>query len=361
MVDLRMSQPIINLSFLSPQPTGLSVYATNILPYLSDLNPIAISTAPIPNYSCHLINTDFTHHSGTRKHLDRLWWTQFQLPKIYHQLKSQLLFSPVPEAPIFTDCRYIVTAHDFIPLHFPKKFSTSTVYHRYYVPHILNQAQHIICNSQATAKDIGDFFDIPTSKITPIPLAYDRQHFQFLNLPTKNYFLYIGRQEAYKNLRRIISAFCEIPQSQDYELWLVGSTDLRYRPALDTQITALGMTDRIKFLEYVHYSDLPKIINQAMALVFPSLWEGFGLPILEAMACGTPVITSNLASMPEVAGDAAILVDPYDTNQIADAMRMVAEDSQLRSKLRQSGLARAKQFSWEKTGKATAMVLERYL
>ena len=350
-----------NLSFLFSKPTGISIYAKSLLPYLKSLNPVLLSAYPHLDYNCRKIPNNMTPDLGVKGHLNRLLWTQFQLPQIYHQLKSQLLFSPILEAPIFTDCRYILTAHDFIPLRFPKTFSPLTAYHRYYVPHLLRQSQHIICDSQATAKDMGDFFDIPISKITLVPLAYDRNHFKFLNLPASNYFLYIGRQDAYKNLHRIINAFSVVNNHENYELWLIGSTDPRYMPSLQIHIQELGMTDRVKFLEYVSYSELPKIINQAIALVFPSLWEGFGLPILEAMACGTPVITSNLASMPEVAGDAAILVDPYNVNQIADAMKMVAKDSQLRSTLRQLGLDRAKQFSWEKTGKATAMVLEQYL
>jgi glycosyltransferase involved in cell wall biosynthesis len=352
---------LINLSFLITKPTGTTAYALNLLPYLQTTESIFLTPQSLPNYNCYPTPANLTADQGLKGHLDRSIWTQLQLPQIYKQLKSQLLFSLIPEAPLYHNCRFAVTAHDFIPLRFPKKFSPITSYYRYYVPQVLNQAQHIICNSQATARDIMNFCNIPVSKITPIPLGYDLQHFQVLDLPTGNYFLYIGRHDTYKNLHRIISAFCSIPNYRDYELWLVGATDPRYTPTLQTQIQELGIIDRVKFLEYISYDDLPTIINQAIALVFPSLWEGFGLPILEAMACGTPVITSNLASMPEVAADAAILVDPYDVNQIADAMRMVAEDFQLRAELKQAGLTRARQFSWEKTGKATVEILQQFL
>ena len=123
----------------------------------------------------------------------------------------------------------------------------------------------------------------------------------------------------------------------------------------------LGISHQVKFLDYVPYDDLPKIIRSAIALVFPSLWEGFGLPVLEAMACGTPVITSNLSSLPEVAGDAAILIDPYKVEEITDAMQAIANETGLRSHLSQLGLQRATQFSWEKTGQATVEVLKRFL
>jgi glycosyltransferase involved in cell wall biosynthesis len=162
-------------------------------------------------------------------------------------------------------------------------------------------------------------------------------------------------------LHRIIDAFATVPNCRDYQLWIAGPTNRRHTPALKAQADQLGLTHQVKFLDYVLYDQLPIMLNQAIALVFPSLWEGFGLPVLEAMACGTPVITSNLSSLPEVAGDAALLVNPYNTNEIAEAMQAVATDSALRSRLRALGLNRANQFSWEKTGQATVEVLQQFL
>jgi glycosyltransferase involved in cell wall biosynthesis len=138
---------------------------------------------------------------------------------------------------------------------------------------------------------------------------------------------------------------------------LGGSGDARYTPQLRTQVTELGLEGRVKFLEYIPSQDLPAIVRQARALVFPSLWEGFGLPVLEAMACGTPVITALL----EVAGDAAILVDPYQVKEIAAAMYDLSKDDELYRQLRQAGLERAKQFSWAQTGRSTINVLQQYL
>ncbi|MBW4561742.1 MAG: glycosyltransferase family 4 protein [Mojavia pulchra JT2-VF2] len=352
---------LINLSFLSAKPTGITTYANNLFPYLQSLNPTLLIAQENANFTCYPIPPNLTPDHGIKGHLHRLVWTQFQLPQIYKKLKSQLLFSPLPEAPLYANCRFVVMFHDLIPLRFPRRFSPLIPYHRYYTPQVLSQAQHIICNSQATAKDITKFYQIPTSKITSIPLAYDRSHFRFLNLPTRNYFLYIGRQDSYKNVHRLITAFAALLNCKDYELWLAGSTDPRYTPNLKVQVEELGVTNQVKFLDYVPYSELPKIINGAIALVFPSLWEGFGLPVLEAMACGTPVITSNISSLPEVAGDAAILINPYNTGEITAAMQAVATDSGLRSHLSTQGIARANQFSWEKTGQATAEVLSRYL
>jgi len=363
----RHNRLLINLSNLLPKATGISNYTKNILPYLNNIHPILLSPEIYPNFECYVIPDNLNPAYGTKGHFNRLIWTQFQLPKIYQKLKSRLLFSPIPEAPLWSQCRSIVMVHDFIPLRFPKRFSPLTPYHRYYVPQVLKQAQHIICNSQSTADDIIKFCQIPSSKISPILLGYDSHHF---HVPSEivhrspnhsPYFIYIGRHDPYKNISRLISAFASLKPSREYQLWLSGPSDDRYTPTLKKQAQELGLMDQVKFLDYVSYDDLPKIISGAIALVFPSLWEGFGLPVLEAMACGTPVITSNLSSLPEVAGDAAILIDPYRVEEITDAMQAIANDTGLRSHLSQLGLARATQFSWQKTGKATVEVLKRFL
>jgi len=359
MVD--SNQLIINLSILFSQPTGISNYAKNLFPYLKSLNPTLLTTENYPDFNCYRVPNNLTPADGTKGHLRRLIWTQFQLPKIYKNLKSQLLFSPIPEAPLYTNCRFIVTAFDMIPLRFPNRFSPLTTYHKYYTPEVFKQAEHIICISESTANDITQFYQIPSHKITPILLAGDNSHFQFLNLPTRNYFLYVGRQDPYKNLQRLITAFSALPHRNDYELWLAGPYDKRYSPLLEIQTQELGISHLVKFLNYVSYDELPIIINQAIALVFPSLWEGFGLPVLEAMACGTPVITSNISSLPEVAGDAAILINPYNTGEITAAMTTIINDSETRKQLSEKGLKRANQFSWEKTGLATVEVLKQYL
>jgi len=344
-----------------PQPTGITTYATNIIPYLTDLHPTLLVAEELPGYECYQVPGDLTPDYGKKGHLSRILWTQTELPKIYQELNARLLFSPVTEAPLFSRCRFVVMVHDFIPLRFPNWRSPLTYYHRYYIPLVLQQAVHIVCNSQATAQDIINFCNISPDKISPIPLGYDAEHFKFLNLPTKNYFLYIGRCDPYKNLHSLISAFAGLPNASDYELWLAGTPDPRYTPQLKTQVAELGLTNRVKFLDYVAFEDLPRLINQAIALVFPSLWEGFGLPVLEAMACGTPVIASNVSSLPEVVGKAGLLINLDKTGDLAAAMNSVATDATLRSQLRELSLSQASQFSWEKTGKTTAKVLQRYI
>ncbi|NJO43939.1 MAG: glycosyltransferase family 4 protein [Cyanobacteria bacterium RU_5_0] len=362
---------VVNLSFVGTKPTGLATYGINLipelrLPQLTLLASPNFSNGDRSGYSYYELPANMTPEQGKAGHLRRLIWTQFQLPKIYAKLQSALLFSPIPEAPLFSDCRSVVVIHDLIPLRFPHWTSPLTQYARHYVPHVLQQAEHIICNSSTTAQDIIDFFKIDAKQITPIPLSHDTTHFRPLDLtdrppPDRPYFFYVGRHDPYKNLHRLIAAFATLPQRNDYELWIAGSPDRRYTPLLQAQANELGIFEQVKFLDYLSYNDLPIVLNQAIALVHPSLWEGFGFPVLEAMACGTPVITSNLSSLPEVAGDAAILVDPYTEAEIAAAMQQIVTDVAVRRQMRSAGLARANQFSWAKTGHATTEVLCRYL
>jgi glycosyltransferase involved in cell wall biosynthesis len=305
-----------------------------------------------------------TPAQGSKGHFKRLLWIQWQLPRIYQQLQADLIYSPIPEAPLYSQSRYVVMCHDLIPLRFPRLTSPLTNYFRYLVPLVLKQAEHIICNSQATAKDIVDFYGIAADKITPILLGYDAANFyprEGLHLSLTNpYFLYLGRQDPYKNIAGLLDAFAAIPNS-DYHLAIAGATAPRFTPQLQLQAKELGIEKRVIWLDYLDYQELPLVISGAIALVFPTFWEGFGLPVLEAMGCGTPVITSNLASLTEITGEAAILIDPYNIGAITSAMIDLAKDKEMRSQLSQLSLQQAQKFSWTKTGTATREVLKQYL
>ncbi len=356
-----MSSLAVNLSFLIEKPTGLMTYAQNVVPYLQALDPTLFIHHPLEGYHCHPIPGSLTADYGTRGHAARLVWTQFQLPRLYNTVNAQLLFSPLPEAPLFTRCRYVVTLHDLIPLRFPNPRRPLYAYHRWIIPAVLKQAARVICISEATYRDALQFAAIDPNKVSLVPLACNTDHFRYLSLPTQPYFLYVGRYDKHKNLSRLLAAFQPLAQHQGLELWIAGSPNPKVQSALQGQAVQLGIAPQVKMLDYVPYDQLPILFNQALALVLPSLWEGFGLPILEAMACGTPVITSNIASMPEVAGDAAVLVDPYSVGSIQAALQEVAESAGLRSQLRERGLARILNFSWARTGAMTSAVLQDVL
>jgi glycosyltransferase involved in cell wall biosynthesis len=174
------------------------------------------------------------------------------------------------------------------------------------------------------------------------------------------YLLYIGTLQPRKNLDRVVDAFARLadnPALADVQLVLAGKRGWLY-DALFAQVERLGLSGRVLFPGYVPASDLPALLGGALAFVFPSLYEGFGLPVLEAGACGVPVITSNTSSLPEVAGDAALLVDPYDVDAIAEAMYRLVTDDALRAELARRGLENVKRFSWEKCARETLAVIE---
>lgn len=367
-MEYQDSKLLINLSMLVKKPTGITNYIEQILPYLNQFNSINLvaENSQLNNNKSYTISEKLSPDHGSKGHFNRLIWTQFQLPNIYQQLKSNLLFSPVPEAPLYSKTRSIIMVHDLIPIRFPKKKSPLTPYFRYYIPEVCKQAQHIICNSQATADDIINYFGISAQKITPIHLSYNSDKFKLINNSNKvnktPYFLYLGRHDPHKNVAKIITAFSNVYKGQkNCELWLVGPSDLRYTPILKNQTIELEIEQKVKFFDYVSLEELPLIMANATALVFTTLWEGFGFPVLEAMACGLPVITSNVSSLPEVAGDAAILVNPAKVEEITEAMKLIINDSKLREKMGNLGLERVKQFSWQKTGEMTAEIINKYL
>lgn len=349
------------------KPTGISTYALNLVPELRSLDPLLLTAKPLPDFRHHPIDSGQTPEQGLKGHIKRLLWTQFSLPRLYRQFDADLLFSPIPEAPLGWNGRYVVTVYDAIPLRFPKRFSpiakrngsSLSLYHRAYVPQVLRGAAHLLCISEATANDAMQFYGVPASKVTVTPLAYDRSLYRVLDLPQRNYFIYVGRHDPYKNLHRAISAFARLPRHLECEFWIGGAFDKRYTPALQQQALELGVGDRVQFLDYVGREDLPRLLNQAIALVFPSLWEGFGLPVLEAMACGCPVIASNVASIPEVAGEAALLIDPYHVEELTAAMVQLLQDNSVRSQLKAAGYQRSAEFSWQKTGHLTQAVLSQ--
>jgi len=173
------------------------------------------------------------------------------------------------------------------------------------------------------------------------------------------YFLYVGNLEPRKNLERLIEAFAQMP-SKEHELVVIGNNWYRGSVA-EAKARALRLEHRIRFMGYVPRADLPGWYSNATAFIYPSLLEGFGLPVVEAMACGVPVITSNTSSMSEIAGDSALLINPHSVAEIAEAMSRLAEDDGLRRTLSNKGLTKAAAYSWEKTARLTLDVYDEAL
>ena len=263
--------------------------------------------------------------------------------------------------------RYVVTIHDMIPLLWPQwvthkhRLVVTAAYHR-----LRQQADLVITPSEATKADIVRHLHINPQRIAVIPwgcdecfqpggdpdrLAAVQQRYR---LPAQ-YLLFLGTLEPRKNLTTLLHAYAMLRAEacgKGLKLVVAGRTGWLYDEIFDT-VKTLALADEVIFTGFVADADLPDLYRGAQLLVFPSLYEGFGLPILEAMASGVPVITSHTASMPEVAGDAAILVDPYDPKAIAEGMARVLAEDRLRQALIQKGLARARCFTWDSVAQKT--------
>jgi len=258
-----------------------------------------------------------------------------------------------------------VTIHDCIHLMFPQYLPNrlAHTYARASISLAARRATRVLTVSESSKRDILRFVDAPADKIDVIYNAYDerfgvepgedevarvRERYQLHD----EFVLYAGNVKPHKNLERLIEAFDLVRRRglDHLKLVLIGDEISKYA-ALRRAVHQYRLHKYVRFLGYMPEETLAVMYRLAGVFVFPSLYEGFGLPPLEAMASGTPVVTSNVSSLPEVAGDAAVLVDPYDPQAIADGIHRVLTDEGLRRDLRRKGLARAHQFSWEQSAR----------
>ncbi len=286
-------------------------------------------------------------------------WTQGGLSLQTFKDKLDVLFVPAHTLPVIRrpGLKTVVTVHDLGSEYLPQMHQIKQrLYLSFMQKYQLKTATKIIAVSKATKEDLIKKIGLDPQKISVIYEGYDNILFKpkAHTLNPNPYFLFVGTVQPRKNLERVIRAFSR--QSSDIRLIIAGS-----KGWLSDEIYALpkklGIEDRVKFLGYVLDEKLPELYSGAIALVFPSLFEGFGLPILEAQVCGCPVITSNVSSMPEIAGKGAILVNPYDVDDIVKAMKRI-KNKELRIKLIKAGFENVKRFSWEKCARETLRVLE---
>ena len=348
---------LLNYRPVLRQPTGIGVYANGVLPALQGLEHSLIPGGG---------------EGGAKERLRRLAWSQMRLLERARRAGASLIFTPAPEG--YLGCQSIpqvVMVHDLRPISHPER-SLQSLYFRAWVPPLLRSCQRVITNSQFTASEIERHTGLAASRISVIPLGYDDQLFRPASPGSPHqappvlaglrgpYLLHLGQAYPHKNLERLIRAFAQVvPHHPELNLVLAGKPHVSETPRLQGLVETLGLQGRVRFLAYVPYGQLGDLYRGALALAYPSLWEGFGLPVLEAMACGTPVLTSVGSGTGEVAGDAALLVNPTDTGAIAEALEALASQPQLRADLIRRGLVRAAGFSWQRTGAATRELLGR--
>jgi len=311
---------------------GVQNYTKCILESISDKLQLSVAKPKVKN-----------------KYLSHLW-SHFVLPF----KKGDVLFCPANMAPIFIpkSKKLVLTIHDLAFLTYPKSFSKIfQIYYSLLIPYNIKRADQIITISEASKKEIIDIFPQVKDKINIVVLGIDKKYGIVKDLKKKKQILYVGSINERKNLIGAIESFERLPKELDYSLVIVGNffdifslskkmKEVLFRAKKNNKIIfKQGLDDNALIVEY----------NVSRILIFPSFYEGFGLPPLEAMACGTPVITSNLSSMPEVCGDAALYVDPYNIEDITSKMEILINDKNLQKELVSKGLDKVRNFTWRKS------------
>ena len=278
--------------------------------------------------------------------------------------------SPITSLPLTYPKKSVVTVHDLAIYKNPSWFPSQIFSTKLLVPQSLRKADKIIAVSDSTRRDLKNIFNIPAKKmkvihegsvINKIPIKNKRfDSISKFKLGSK-YILFVGTLEPRKNVVTLIRAYKKLldqgSKFSNYQLVLAGHKGFKNSEVFD-EIKELKLKKNVKYLGYVTHNQKLDLMKKASCFVFPSEYEGFGLPVLEAMAIGTPVITSNVSSLPEIAGKAALLVNPTREQEIANALKKLLGDSKLQKRLSQRGLKRAKEFSWEQCAKETIKVYE---
>jgi glycosyltransferase involved in cell wall biosynthesis len=273
--------------------------------------------------------------------------------------------------PLFCPVPAVVTIHDLAPISFPQTFRRhNRVYLTWANLVTARRAQHILAVSEFTKNELVRLLSVPPEKITVTHNACDaRFHppaspsidaFRARHGLPERFILFVGTLEPRKNLPTLLEAYARIASRTDVPLIIGGGKGWLY-DAVFARLEALGLRDRVHFPGFLASEELPLWYAAATVFVFPSRWEGFGIPPLEAMACGTPVVTSNSSSLPEVVGDAGLMVGPDDIDGMGEAILRVLDDAELRAELRERGLRQAQRFSWHISAERTLRVYEQVL
>jgi len=296
-----------------------------------------------------------------------LMWKYIHIPSVEHLVHEKIDVFHIMGAgainPLLRTVKLVATIYDLIPIKFPDFFDEKTRRHfNCYFNNVIPKADVVIAISNSTKEDILEYFDIPGNKVEVVAPGFDSELYRQMQDKSmidkikakygidKNYILFVGTLEPRKNLQKLIKAYSILPEylKSDYLLVVCGKKGLFFEE-LFRAVKELKLEEKVIFTGYVPDEDLPFLMNGAEVFVYPSLYEGFGLPPLEAMACGTPVISSKVSSLPEVVNDAGILINPNDVEELSDALLRVLSNNELRAQLSEKGLKQASKFSWKKT------------
>ena len=353
---------------------GSGVYALNLLWQFSRIKDhefiVFLKEKPLADLPEE--NANFKYQVFGPKKL----WTRFALPvKLKFGPKIDLFFTLGHYGPRFSKIPYSITIFDLSYLHYPQMFNKNDLYQlTNWSKYSILKSKHIFTISNSSKEDIIKNYKIDRFKITVTYPGYDEKRFkpqaksqvQKINNRFKikgEYIIFVGTLQPRKNIQRLLEAFSLLIQNTKYkiqntQLVVVGKKGWLY-DSIFAKVKQLKLEDKIVFTDYVAGDDLSVLIAGAKVYVLPSLWEGFGIPVIEAQACGVPVVASNVSSLPEIIGDSGILVDPQSVKSIANGIKKVLTDEKLRDDLIQKGFKNIKRFSWQTCAKQTLGKLTR--
>ena len=366
-VDANNHRPRIGFDarYISDRYHGIGRYAFRLLESLIAASPeftfvIFRGNEPDSRFDWNPLaawsNVEFQSGPGS------LYWPHEQLIWLWllHKNQIDLFHSPYFVAPLFATQPSIITVHDLIFDRYPNymPMSWSRPYYRLLMKFSTRQAVRIVAVSRATAHDLQDFYPDLEHKIEIIPEGVETAFRPLDALKQSNklrdrydlkdpYILTVGARRPHKNSVNLIKAFAGLYTDYDHDLVFAGPSDHRFPDDSRDVVARLGVQARVHFLDWVPEEDLPALYNQADLVVLPSLIEGFGLPALEAMSCGTPVLAADNSSFPEVIGSAGLLVDPYNIDMLRSSMARILADPSLRQSMSMAGIRRAAHFSWD--------------
>lgn len=300
----------------------------------------------------------------------RKFWTQFRLPidLFLHKPRPNIFFTPGHYAPRWSPVSRVISIMDLGYLKFPGQFTRKDLYQlKNWTARSIKSASHIFAISQSTKNDIIDKYGIPEERITVTYPGYDREKFGIRNqeLGTRkikekygikgDYILFLSTLKPNKNVEGLLEAFSQLTGLNPVKLVIAGKKGWLYKTIFE-KVRRLGLEEKVIFTDFVREDDVPALMAGASVFILPSFWEGFGIPVIEAMACGVPVVVSNAGSLPEVVGEAGVIIDPYSLEDIGRGIKEAIEN---KSQLAKKGLEQVKKFSWEECARKTLTVLEK--
>jgi glycosyltransferase involved in cell wall biosynthesis len=285
----------------------------------------------------------------------RILWEQFALPLEASRCRLDVMLSPGFTAPVLAACRLVTVFHDLQHKRHPEHFRWFDLpFWRLLLWASAHRSQRLIADSESTHADLLHFYRLPQKRIDVIPLGVERRFFALDRTTIEAYVLCVSTLHPHKNLERLIRTYAR--RKRDFRLVLAGLRGFHTRP-LEQLIAELGLADSVQLTGWIAREEIYGLYERAQAFIYPSTFEGFGMPVLEAMAAGIPVACSDIPPLREVAGDAALFFDPLDEDAMGAALDCVAGDHVTRRKLAEAGPVQARGFTWEKTALATLRAL----